>query len=129
MGTGSEEADALDKIIQDGIRREVERMQAEAARKAAEEAAKAQGQNNMAADGPATVGWPDNEVQAAPQTGVDRVAGALGVGHAGDVAFARNLLNNGQAPLGSVSRPEESSAGAKESTAGSRSAKPALGLG
>jgi hypothetical protein len=127
MGTTPEEQAALDKIIQDGIKREVERMQAEAARKAAEEAAK---KSNMVADpGAGGAAWPDNEVQAAPQSGMDKVAGALGVGHAGDVAFARNLLNNGQAPLGGVAKPEPTADGAKESAAGSRAAKPALGLG
>ncbi|TDO52099.1 hypothetical protein EV651_118119 [Kribbella sp. VKM Ac-2571] len=127
MGTAEEEAAALAKIQQEGIQREIAREIAEINRKAAEEAAKGQGQ--MVADpGAGGAGWPDNEVQAAPQTGLDKVAGALGVGHAGDVAFARDLLNSGQAPLGGVAKPDEAADGAKES-AGSRAAKPALGLG
>ncbi|RZT16992.1 hypothetical protein EV649_4529 [Kribbella sp. VKM Ac-2569] len=101
--------------------------EAEAARKAAEDAAK---KSSMVADPAAGgVSWPDNEVQAAPQTGMDKVAGALRVGQAGDVAFARDLLNSGQAPLGGVAKPEQAADGAKESPAGSRAAKPALGLG
>ena len=100
--------------------------QEEAARKAAEEANK----SKMVADPePAVANWPDNEVQAAPQTGLGKVAGALRVGQAGDVAFARDLLNSGQAPLGGVAKPESAADGAKESAAGARAAKPALGLG
>ncbi|WP_327635019.1 hypothetical protein OHB24_34195 [Kribbella sp. NBC_00482] len=126
MGTTPEEQAALDKIIQEGIKREVERMQAEAARKAAEEANK----GKMVADPePVVANWPDNEVQAAPQGGLDKVAGALRVGQAGDAAFARDLLNSGQAPLGGVAKPEPTADGAKESAAGVRAAKPALGLG
>ncbi|WP_319041393.1 hypothetical protein [Kribbella solani] len=109
---------------------------AEEARKAAEEAAK----GKMVAD-PEQVApnWPDDGFQAAPQTGADRLAGALRVGEAGDVAFARDLLNNGQTPLGRVSTPgagtadasapEQATDGARESAAGNRSSKPALGLG
>ena len=99
---------------------------AEAERKAAEEAAKKQG--NMVADPGVGAGWPDGEVQAT-QTGLDKVAGALGVGHAGDVALAHKLLTGGQTPLGSVSAPAQSAGGTKESTAEPRAAKPALGLG
>ncbi|MFI5694944.1 hypothetical protein ACIA58_24030 [Kribbella sp. NPDC051586] len=126
MGTTEEEAAAMDRINQEAIKREVERMQAEAARKAAEQ----QNQNKMVADpGAGGVAWPDNEVQTGPQTGMDKVAGALRVGQAGDVAFARDLLNSGQAPLGGVSKTDQAADGAKESTAGARAAKPALGLG
>ncbi|WP_432874517.1 hypothetical protein ACQPYH_22295 [Kribbella sp. CA-245084] len=126
MGTTEEEAAALDRITQEAIKREVERMQAEATRKAAEQ----QNQNNMVADpGAGGAAWPDNEVQTGPQTGMDKVAGALRVGQAGDVAFARDLLNSGQAPLGGVNKPDQAADGAKESTAGARAAKPALGLG
>ncbi|GAA1584107.1 hypothetical protein GCM10009804_45570 [Kribbella hippodromi] len=103
---------------------------AEEARKAAEEAAK----GKMVADPEeAAPNWPDNGFQAAPQTGVDRLAGALRVGQAGDVAFARDLLNSGQAPLGAVSKAEPDAAGAKDgahdSGAGARAPKPSLGLG
>jgi hypothetical protein len=128
MGTAEDEAKAYDKIIQDGIKREVERMQADAERKAAEEAAKAQGENQMVADGQPGVGWPDNEVQA-PQSGLDKVAGALRVGKAGDAAFAHDLLNSGQPPLGGVGKPEVGSDGAREHAGGTRAANPALGLG
>ncbi|MFI7065444.1 hypothetical protein ACIBL3_30915 [Kribbella sp. NPDC050124] len=103
MGTQEEEAAALDRIHQEAIAREAARLAAEdAARKAAEEAAKQQ--NSMVADSPVVSGWPDNEVQQAPQTGLGKVAGALRVGREGDVAFARDLLNSGQAPLGVLLR-------------------------
>jgi hypothetical protein len=126
MGTQEEEAAAMDRIIQESIKREAERLAAEeAARKAAEQ----QGQNSMVADGAATVGWPDNEVEQKPQSGLGKVAGALRVGKEGDVAFARDLLNSGQAPLGSATGPAASADGAKDQAAGARAAKPALGLG
>jgi hypothetical protein len=110
-----------------------EQMQKESAeRAAAEEAArKAAEGNQMVADGPAAGGWPDNEVQQAPQSGLDKVAGALRVGEAGDVAFARDLLNSGQAPLSSASAPAQGADGVKEQAggvAGGRAAKPGLGL-
>ncbi|TDW22217.1 hypothetical protein [Kribbella kalugense] len=125
MGTTAEEQAALDRINQESIAREAARLAAEdAARKAAE-----QKQGNMVAGEPAVANWPDDGFQAAPQSGMDKVAGALRVGQAGDVAFARDLLNSGQAPLGGVSKPEGTAAGAQESGAGSRAAKPALGLG
>lgn len=88
-----------------------------------------QQQNKMAADEPAVASWPDDGFQPSPQTGMDRVAGALRVGKAGDAAFARDLLNSGQAPLGGVSKPESAADGVRENAAGSRAAKPALGLG
>jgi hypothetical protein len=126
MGTQEEEAKALadlERVRTENAIRDLQRQ--EELRKLQE-----QQQNKMVAD-PAVGGaaWPDNEVQAGPQTGMDKVAGALGVGHAGDVAFARKLLNSGQAPLGTVNTPEQTADGAKESAAGSRAAKPALGLG
>ncbi|TCC07635.1 hypothetical protein [Kribbella soli] len=99
----------------------------EAARKAAEDAAK---KVNMVADPESAVAnWPDDGFQAAAPGRLDGVKGALGIGAAGDVAFARDLLNSGQAPLGGVAQPEPTADGAKESAAGSRAAKPALGLG
>ncbi|MFF0267814.1 hypothetical protein [Kribbella sp. NPDC004536] len=102
---------------------------AEEARKAAE-AAK---QGKMVADPEeAAPNWPDDGFQAAQPSRMDKVAGALGVGPAGDVALAQRLLNGGQTPLGSVSpsaQQAQSADGAKESTAGTHAAKPALGLG
>ncbi|TCC15358.1 hypothetical protein [Kribbella sindirgiensis] len=99
---------------------------AEEARNAAEAASK----GKMVADPEAAApSWPDDGMQAVPQTGLDKVAGALRVGQAGDVAFARDLLNSGQAPLGGVAKQEPAADGAKEGAAGARSAKPALGLG
>ena len=95
-----------------------------AARKAAEDAL-VNGESNMVAETPATVAWPEGQVRA---TGLDKVAGGLRLGRAGDVAFARDLLNSGQMPLGSVSVPEHA-VEAGDSTSGSRAAKPALGLG
>jgi hypothetical protein len=129
MGTAEDEAkarDELERVRTENAIREMERQRAlEEYRKQQE-----QQQNKMVADpGAGGAAWPDNEVQAGPQTGVDKVAGALRVGRAGDVAFARDLLNTGQAPLGGVNAPDQAADGAKESTAGSRAAKPALGLG
>jgi hypothetical protein len=77
----------------------------------------------------AVANWPDDGFQAAPQTGMDKVAGALRVGQAGDLAFARDLMNSGQAPLSGVAKPDPAAKGAQETAAGSRAAKPALGLG
>jgi hypothetical protein len=126
MGTAEDEARALAELERVRTENAIKEMQRqEELRKLQEQ----QSQNKMVADATAGVGWPDNEVQAGPQTGVEKVAGALRVGQAGDVAFARDLLNSGQAPLGSVTAPEKSAGGAKESTAGGRAAKPALGLG
>lgn len=128
MGDAADEARALQELEQrrtaELLRIEAER---EAARQAAEEAAKQQG--NMVAD-PGVSGalWPDNEAQA-PQTGLGKVAGALGVGRAGDVALAQRLLNSGQAPLGGVSTTSQATDGAQENAGGARAAKPALGLG
>ncbi len=100
---------------------------AEEQRKAAEEAAK---KSNMVADPePAVANWPDEGFQAAEPGRLDGVKGALGIGAAGDAKLARDLLNSGQAPLGGVAKPEQTADGAKESAAGSRAVKPALGLG
>jgi hypothetical protein len=132
MGTREEEAAAMDRIQQEAIKREVERMQAEAARKAAEEAAKkaAEQQGKMVADpGAGGMAWPDDEAAVPAQSGRDKITGALGVGHAGDVAFARNLLSSGQPPLSGAVKPETATDGAKERASGARSANPALGLG
>jgi hypothetical protein len=126
MGTTAEEQAALDRINQEAIKREAERIAAEDARKAAE-AAKQQGQNSMIADGAATVGWPDNEVKAAPSFR-DKVGGVLR-GEAGDAALAAKLLNSGQAPLNSATAPAKNADGARDGVAGSPAAKPALGLG
>lgn len=51
-----------------------------------------QNQNKMVADGPTAIGWPDNEVQS-PASAMDKVAGALRVGQAGDASFAKQLLD------------------------------------
>jgi hypothetical protein len=136
MGTADEEELYKRQQMDERLRvQEQTRLQQEALakfreeqeRKAAEEAAK---KGNMVADPePVVANWPDDGFQAVPQTGMDKVAGALRVGQAGDVAFARDLLNSGQAPLGGVSKPEGTDAGAQESATGSRGAKPALGLG
>ena len=102
-----------------------------AAKKAAEDRlVNGTGSGQMVADPvQAAPNWPDDGFQAAAPGPLQAVQGALGVGHAGDVAFARKLLNSGQAPLGSVSAPEHAADGAKDSAAGARTAKPALGLG
>ncbi|MGW6194913.1 hypothetical protein ACWF0M_02090 [Kribbella sp. NPDC055110] len=131
MGDANEEAKAKEDLIRTGHKnQESHRKAGDAVKKHREGEAK---KGKMVADEPAAVtapaaNWPGNEVPATP--GVrDQLAGALRVGQAGDVAFARDLLNSGQAPLGGVAKPEQTAAGAKESTAGSRAAKPALGLG
>ena len=126
MGTAEDEAKARDDL--ERVKTENLLKQQEQDR-ALEEYRKQQEQNKMVADEPAVANWPDDGFQATPQSGMDRVAGALRVGQAGDVAFARDLLSSGQAPLGGVGKSEETGAGAQESAAGSRAAKPALGLG
>ncbi|MGZ0145483.1 hypothetical protein ACXJJ3_00325 [Kribbella sp. WER1] len=124
MGTQEEEAAALAELERVRTENALKEMQrAEELRKLQE-----QQQNKMVADGPQAVGWPDNEVQAAP-TGLDKVAGALRVGKAGDLAFAHDLLSSGQAPLGAVSKPEQGADGARQQASGGRAANPALGLG
>lgn len=117
--------------VEEQTRKQQEALAAYRAEQARQAAEAAKNKGNMVADPePAVPNWPDDGFQAAPQTGVDKVAGALGVGHAGDVRFARDLLNSGQAPLSGVAaKPEPTVDGAKESAAGSRAAKPALGLG
>jgi hypothetical protein len=126
MGTAEDEAKARDDL--ERVKTENLLKQQEQDR-ALEEYRKQQEQNKMVADEPAVANWPDDGFQATPQSGMDRVAGALRVGQAGDVAFARDLLNSGQAPLGSLSTADQAADGAKESAVGSRTAKPALGLG
>ncbi|GAA1132647.1 hypothetical protein GCM10009630_33320 [Kribbella jejuensis] len=130
MGDAADEARALQELEQ---RRTAELLRIEAEKeaarqRAAEEAAK---KSSMVADPEqAAPNWPDDGFQAEAPGRLQAVQGALGVGHAGDVAFAQKLLNSGQAPLGSVSAPEQSAAGSKEGSAGARTgAKPALGLG
>jgi hypothetical protein len=128
MGTAEEEAAAraeLERVRTENAVREMQRQrELEEYRKQQE-----QQNNNMVAD-PGTAGsaWPDSEVQA-PPTGLDKVAGALRVGKAGDAAFAHDLLNSGQAPLGGVGKPEAGGDGAREHAGGTRAANPALGLG
>lgn len=145
MGTRDEEAAALQEQQQRATearlefeqrQREMAERQAaaeEAARKAAEDAlvnGTGSGQGRMVADPEvATPNWPDDGFRAEAPGRRHVVQGALGVGHAGDVAFAQKLLNSGQAPLAGVSAPETVADGAKDNTAGARSAKPALGLG
>lgn len=125
MGDANEEAKAKEDLIRTGHKnQENHRKAGDAVKKHREDEAK---KGEMVADEPAA-SWPDNEVPATP--GVrDQLAGALRVGKAGDVAFARHLLNSGQAPLGSLSAADQAADGAKESAVGSPAAKPALGLG
>lgn len=127
MGTQEEEAAALDRIHQEAVAREA------AAIKAAEDAAKASGQSSMVAAEPQTTGqgWPDNEVQAAPGK-LSQAAGALGVGQAGDVAFAKKLLDSergGSASDQAGQRPDGAKDGAKGRATGGlgvQAAKPAF---
>ena len=100
---------------------------AEAAKKAAEEAAK---KSNMIVAEPAAPSWPDDGFEATPSR-TDGVKGALRIGEAGDAAFVRDLLYSGQAPLGSATLPAKGGVdSAKEKTGGAvaPAAKPALGL-
>ncbi|GAA1595827.1 hypothetical protein GCM10009742_48280 [Kribbella karoonensis] len=124
MGTQEEEAAALAELERVRTENAIKEMQrAEELRKLQE-----QQQNKMVADGRPAVSWPDNEVQAAPGA-LDKVAGALRVGKAGDAAFAHDLLSSGQTPLGGVSKPEQGADGARQQQARGRAANPALGLG
>jgi hypothetical protein len=128
MGTQEEEAAALHRIQQEAVRREAERiMREDAARKTAEAA---NNQNKMVAEEPGgavATGWPDNEVQPA-QGRLTTVAGALGVGKAGNAAFAKQLLDAEQRP-GTVASPDQAGIqtdGAKAKTSGVRAARPAF---
>ena len=128
MGDQQEEAAAMDRIIQESIKREAAALAAaDAARKAAE-AAKAQGQNSMTADGTA-VGWPDNDVRSEPGR-LTQAAGKLGLGKAGDAELAKRLLNDGQPAPGSRGSASgevgKSAAGARAKAGSFRGAKPAL---
>ncbi|WP_329476906.1 hypothetical protein OG558_34930 [Kribbella sp. NBC_01510] len=94
MGTQEEEARALAELERVRTENAIKEMQRqEELRKLQEQ----QNQNKMVADGPAAIGWPDNEVQAPPSR-LDAVKGALGVGAPGDAAFAGRLLNDGRPP-------------------------------
>lgn len=124
MGTQEEEAAALtelERVRTENALRDMQRQ--EELRKLQE-----QQQNKMVADGQPAAGWPDSEVQA-PPSGLDKVAGALRVGKAGDAALAHDLLHSGQQPLGAVQKPEPAADGAREKATGGRAANPALGLG
>lgn len=124
MGTQEEEAKALAELERIRTENAIKEMQRQEELRKLQE----QQQNKMVADPGGGAAWPDNEVQTPP--GVrEQVAGALRVGKAGDAAFARDLLNSGQAPLGGVAKPAQAADGAKESATATRTAKPALGLG
>ncbi|WP_328324213.1 hypothetical protein OHA70_32735 [Kribbella sp. NBC_00382] len=123
MGTQEEEAKA---------RAELERVRTENAIKAMqrdEELRKLreQQQSKMVADTPQSTGqgWPDNEVESAPGR-LTQIAGSLGVGKAGDAAFAKSLLDSGQPRAGSAGPAVEQADGAKSKTPGVRAAKPAF---
>ncbi|MEV6286335.1 hypothetical protein [Kribbella sp. NPDC051770] len=116
MGTTEEEAAALDRIHQEAIRREAEALKAaDAARKAAEEAAKNQG--NMVAAEP--TGWPEVEAKSGPVTAI---AGKLGIGKAGDLALAKQLLDSERRP---GTKPEASRGDGARSRPSSAFARPA----
>lgn len=130
MGTADEEAKARLEIERAAMNRQAEALKAaEAARKAAEEAAK--NQNKMVAAEPQTAGqgWPDNEVQEPPGK-LSQVAGALGVGKAGDLALAKQLLDAERRPgsgtVADQAGAQNDGAKARTSTAGIRAAKPAF---
>lgn len=125
MGTQEEEAKALAELERVRTENAIKEMQRQEELRKLQE----QQQNKMVADpGTSGVAWPEGEVQA-PASRLDKVAGALRVGKAGDAAFAHDLLNSGQAPLGGVGKPEAGADGAREHAGGTRAANPALGLG
>lgn len=127
MGTQEEEAKALAELERVRTENAIKEMQRQEELRKLQE----QQQNKMVAGLGTVAGWPDNEVQA-PPSGLDKVAGALRVGKAGDAAFAHDLLNSGQPPLSGVGKADDGMAiadGAREQPGGTRAAKPALGLG
>jgi hypothetical protein len=98
MGTQEEEARARAEMERVRTENAVKAMQREEEMRKLRE----QQQNKMVATDPQASGqgWPDNEVRQAPGR-LESVAGALGVGKAGDAALAKRLLDSGQAPAGS----------------------------
>ena len=133
MGTTGEESNAWNEIQRAETDRQIREMERQAElRRLQEEAAKkaAEGQNQMVAAGAETAGqsWPDNEVQA-PPSAIDKVAGALRVGAAGDAAFAKQLLDAGRPSADGASAEVGRLDGAKERAAAaltSRATKPAF---
>jgi len=100
MGTAEEEAKALAELERVRTENAIKEMQRqEELRKLQEQQ---NNQNKMVADPQAVgQGWPDNEVRA-PQGNLSKVAGALGVGEAGDLALARKLLDADRRPAGAA---------------------------
>ena len=85
MGTQEEEARALAELERVRTENAIKEMQRqEELRKLQEQ----QNQNKLVADGPAAIGWPDNEVQAPPSR-LDAAKGALGVGAPGGCSDRR----------------------------------------
>lgn len=130
MGDEPDEANAMndfERVKTENLLKHDQR-DADLAEWRAAEAAKNQGQSSMTAGGTAA-GWPDNEVHSAPGR-LDAVAGALRVGKAGDAAFAKKLLDSGQAPAGGRGTPAgEQTDGAKARLSGAlgvRGATPAV---
>jgi hypothetical protein len=103
VGTAEEEAKARLEIERAAMNRQADAIKAAeaAAKKAAEDAANKASMVAEEPGGAVATGWPDNEVQPA-QGRLAAVAGALGVGKAGDAALARRLLE-GERPAGGVS--------------------------
>ncbi|MDX6280811.1 MAG: hypothetical protein QOH03_1882 [Kribbellaceae bacterium] len=124
MGTQEEEAKARAELERVRTENAIKAMQREEEMRKLRE----QQQNKMVADAPQSTGqgWPDNEVQSAPGR-LTQIAGSLGVGKAGDAAFAKALLDSGQARPGSGGGATEQADGPKAKGAlGVRSTKPAF---
>ena len=107
MGTAEDEARARDdfeRVKTENLLKAAEQARALEEYRKQQEAAKQQGQSKMVADTGPAANWPDGAVPAPPST-LDKVAGALRVGHAGDAAFAKQLLDAERRPVDGATAP------------------------
>lgn len=96
MGDQNEEAEAWNAIQRAETERQIREMERAAERERLQQQQEG-GQSNMAAETPGQpVGGPWTEVSAQPEKPglMSTVAGKLGVGAAGDLAFAKQLLDS-----------------------------------
>lgn len=121
MGTESEEAAARAELERVRTENAIKQMQRDEEMRKLRE----QQEGKMVADQPSGVGWPDNEVSA-PGGPVTAIAGKLGIGKAGDVALAKQLLDAERRPGGPA--PASGGDGARTRAAGAftRPATPAV---
>jgi hypothetical protein len=122
MGTQEEEAKALAELERVRTENAIKEMERQAELKKLQEQ---QGQNRMVAAEPVVANWPDDGFQAAPGR-MDAAKAALGIGAAGDAAFAKRLLEGerrapGAAGEAGPGRP----GGTKERLVGALSPRPA----